>query len=59
MPITPHTSFRLTPEDRALLAALSEQLGVKQTEVIRLALHRLARAEKVRVLRNGQISKPA
>jgi hypothetical protein len=39
----PHTTFRLMPEDRALLDALGRELGTGPTGVFRAALRQLAR----------------
>jgi hypothetical protein len=42
-------SFRLTAHDLALLAELSEQLGVSQTETLRLGLRTLAKQHGPRI----------
>ena len=41
-------NFRLTPEEHRLLQALAEKLGVSHTAVIKMALRKLARQERVR-----------
>lgn len=46
---TPHVTFRVRPEDQALLRALDQRLGIGQTAVFRLALRRLAQAEGIDV----------
>jgi hypothetical protein len=38
-----HTNFRLTEEDKALLATLATQLGINRVAVMRLALRTLAK----------------
>jgi hypothetical protein len=48
---TPHVTFRVRPEDLALLRALDQQLGIGQTGVFRLALRRLAAAEGITIQR--------
>ena len=44
---TPHVTFRVRPEDQALLRALDQRLGIGQTAVFRLALRRLAQADGI------------
>jgi hypothetical protein len=41
----PPTSFRLSPQCRALLEQLGQALGLKATGVIELAVRRLAKQE--------------
>ncbi|HEY7423264.1 MAG TPA: hypothetical protein VH682_03390 [Gemmataceae bacterium] len=44
------TSFRLSPEGKALLATLSETLGISQAAVLEQAIRQMARREKIRRL---------
>jgi antitoxin component of RelBE/YafQ-DinJ toxin-antitoxin module len=44
-------NFRLTPEEQRLLQALAEKLGLSHTAVIRMALRKLAREERIRMPR--------
>jgi hypothetical protein len=47
---TTQTAIRFTDEDRAVLDALRAKLGLgSRTDVVRLALRRLAELEKVEV----------
>lgn len=41
------TSIRLSPHGKALIAALSDGLGISRAAVLELALRRLARAEDI------------
>jgi hypothetical protein len=41
-------SWRATPEDRKLLQELASKLGVKQTDIIRMGIRKLAQAEGLR-----------
>lgn len=41
-------SWRATPEDRKLMQELAAKLGVKQTDVIRMGIRKLAQAEGLR-----------
>lgn len=43
------TSFRLTPEAIALIKELAKHLGVSQTDIIELAIRKLAQNENVQV----------
>ena len=45
---TPHTSFRLSPEDRKLLAALAEADGLNMTAKLKLMIRDSARKAKVK-----------
>ena len=47
MPATKQTTIRLSPTQRAQLKKLAEKLGVDQTNVIRVAIARLAEQEGV------------
>jgi hypothetical protein len=51
MPQAPARTYRLDPETLALILALARKLGVAQTDIIRLAVRRMAAAERVRVER--------
>jgi len=52
-------SFRLTPDDIALLDALQSKMGiVNRTDILRLALRRLADAEGVQAKRRTAKPKP-
>lgn len=42
------TSFRLDAETKRLIRALAEQLGVRDVDVLRLAIRALAKKEGVR-----------
>ena len=44
---TKTTSFRLSPDARALIELLSQKNGISQTAVIELAVRQLAKAEGV------------
>lgn len=45
---TPQTTMRLSEADRRIIAAIERKLGMtRQTDVIRLALRRLAEAERI------------
>ena len=43
------TSFRLTPEAIALIKKLARHLGVSQTDIIELAIRKLAQNENVQI----------
>ncbi len=43
------TSFRLTPEAIALIKELAKYLGVSQTDIIELAIRKLAKDENLQV----------
>ena len=43
------TSFRLTPEAIALIKELAKKLGVSQTDIVELAIRKLAQHENVQV----------
>lgn len=46
--VTKQTAIRFTPDDTALLDALQRKLGVvSRTEIVRIALRRLAEQEGV------------
>jgi hypothetical protein len=49
MPRAPARTYRLDPETLALILALSRKLGVAQTDILRIAVRRMAAAERVRV----------
>jgi hypothetical protein len=46
---TTHTAFRLTDEDLAFVDALQAKMGITRTDVIRIAVRRLAEAERVKL----------
>jgi len=48
MPKTPHSSFRLSPEARALLEALAAHYGLTLTGALELAIRESARKAKVK-----------
>ena len=47
MPETPRVTLRLSPAQRRVLQRLARKLQIDQTNVIRLAISRLAEAEGV------------
>ena len=44
------TSYRLSDDARALIDALAKQLGVSKTDVLEIAIRKLAQAEGVTLL---------
>jgi antitoxin component of RelBE/YafQ-DinJ toxin-antitoxin module len=48
MPRAPSRTYRLDHETLELMAQLAQKLGVAQTDVIRMAVRRMAAAERVR-----------
>jgi hypothetical protein len=48
MPRAPSRSYRLDRETLELMAELAQKLGVAQTDILRLAVRRMAAAERVR-----------
>jgi hypothetical protein len=47
MPRAPSRTYRLDLETLALMAALAHKLGVAQTDVLRMAVRRLAAVEDI------------
>lgn len=48
MPAQPHTSFRLSTEERQLLALLASRYGVTMRAVLSMLIRERARAEKIK-----------
>lgn len=46
---TKQTNFRLSSHCKAILAVLSQKLGINNTSVVELAVRKLAEKEKVKV----------
>jgi hypothetical protein len=44
-----HTAFRLTDDDLTILDALQAKTGINRTDVVRLALRKLAEAEGIQL----------
>lgn len=53
------TAFRLTEADRAYLDTLEDKLGFTKTDVVRLALRRLAELEGLELLEKSNPRRPA
>lgn len=53
------TAFRLTEADRAYLDTLEDKLGFTKTDVVRLALRRLAELEGLELLEKSDSRRPA
>ena len=53
------TAFRLTEADRAYLDTLEDKLGFSKTDVIRLALRRLAELEGLELIKKSDPRRPA
>lgn len=47
MPRAPSRTYRLDPETLKLMAALAQKLGVAQTDILRIAVRRMAAVEGV------------
>ena len=43
-----NVSYRLTDEDKQLIELLAKHLGVSETDIIKLAIRRLAKAEGIK-----------
>lgn len=44
-----HVNYRITEEEKKLIEALAKQLGVSETDVIKLAIRKLAKEEGVKI----------
>jgi hypothetical protein len=53
------TAFRLTEADRAYLDTLEDKLGFSKTDVVRLALRRLAELEGLELIKKSDPRRPA
>lgn len=53
------TAFRLTEADRAYIDTLEDKLGFSKTDVIRLALRRLAELEGLELIQKSSPRRPA
>ena len=53
------TAFRLTEADRAYLDTLEDKLGFTKTDVVRLALRRLAELEGLELIKKSDPRRPA
>lgn len=50
--IKPHkinVSYRLTDEEKKLIELLAKQLGVSETDVVKMAIRKLAKEENVKI----------
>lgn len=44
-----HVNYRITEEEKKLIEALAKQLGVSETDVIKLSIRKLAKEEGVKI----------